>query len=88
MATLAVKAYPEDEHAVIKVKDSGVGIPREMLTRSLNSLSKSSRLLTAPTGGLGIGLTVVRHLTEMHGGTVSATSEGLGKGSEFSVRCR
>ena len=83
---ISVKAYPEDEHAVIKVKDSGVGIPREMLTRVFELFTQVEPTLDRAQGGLGIGLTIVRHLTEMHGGTVSATSEGLGKGSEFSVR--
>ena len=82
---ISVKAYPENEHVVIKVKDSGVGIPREMLTRVFELFMQVEPTLDRAQGGLGIGLTVVRHLTEMHGGTVSATSEGLGKGSEFSV---
>ena len=82
---ISVKAYPENEHVVIKVKDSGVGIPREMLTRVFELFMQVEPTLDRARGGLGIGLTVVRHLTEMHGGTVSATSEGLGKGSEFSI---
>jgi PAS domain S-box-containing protein len=80
-----VRAYPENEHVVIKVKDSGVGIPREMLSRVFELFMQVEPTLDRAQGGLGIGLTVVRHLTEMHGGSVSATSEGLGKGSEFSV---
>ena len=83
---ISVKVYPEDEHAVIKVKDSGIGIPREMLTRVFELFTQVEPTLDRAQGGLGIGLTIVRHLTEMHGGTVSATSEGLGKGTEFSVR--
>jgi PAS domain S-box-containing protein len=82
---IAIKAYPRNEHVVIKVRDSGVGIPREMLTRVFELFMQVDPTLDRAQGGLGIGLTVVRHLTEMHGGTVSATSEGLGKGSEFSV---
>jgi CheY-like chemotaxis protein len=70
---------------VVNVKDSGVGIPREMLSRVFELFMQVEPTLDRAQGGLGIGLTVVRHLTEMHGGTVSATSEGLGKGSEFSV---
>jgi PAS domain S-box-containing protein len=83
---ISVKAYPENEHAVIKVRDSGVGIPREMLARVFELFMQVDPTIDRAAGGLGIGLTVVRHLTEMHGGTVSAASEGLGKGSEFSVR--
>jgi two-component system CheB/CheR fusion protein len=82
---ISVKAHPENEHVVIKVRDSGVGIPREMLSRVFELFMQVEPTLDRARGGLGIGLTVVRHLTEMHGGTVSATSEGLGKGSEFSV---
>ena len=83
---IKVKAYPEDGYAVIKVKDSGVGIPREMLSRVFELFTQVEPTLDRAQGGLGIGLTIVRHLTEMHGGMVSGTSEGLGKGSEFSVR--
>jgi PAS domain S-box-containing protein len=82
---ISVKAYPENEHVVIKVRDSGVGIPQEMLTRVFELFTQLEPTLDRARGGLGIGLTVVRHLTEMHGGTVSAASEGLGKGSEFSI---
>jgi PAS domain S-box-containing protein len=83
---ISVKAYPENEHVVIKVRDTGTGIPREMLTRVFELFMQVDPSLDRAKGGLGIGLTVVRHLTEMHGGTVSATSEGLGKGSEFSIQ--
>jgi PAS domain S-box-containing protein len=82
---ISVRAYPENEHAVIKVRDSGVGIPREMLPRVFELFMQVDPTIDRAAGGLGIGLTVVRHITEMHGGTVSAASEGLGKGSEFSV---
>jgi PAS domain S-box-containing protein len=83
---IEITAYLENDHVVIKVKDSGVGIPREMLSRVFELFMQVDPTIDRARGGLGIGLTVVRHLTEMHGGTVSATSEGLGKGSEFSVR--
>jgi PAS domain S-box-containing protein len=83
---ISVRAYPHDDHVVIKVKDTGIGIPREMLTRVFELFTQVDPTLDRAQGGLGIGLTVVRHLTEMHGGAVSAMSEGLGKGSEFSVR--
>jgi PAS domain S-box-containing protein len=83
---ISLKAHPENEHVVIKVRDTGVGIPREMLTRVFELFTQVEPTLDRAKGGLGIGLTVVRHLTEMHGGTVSATSEGLGEGSEFCVQ--
>jgi PAS domain S-box-containing protein len=83
---IALSAFPEDEHIVIKVKDTGIGIPTEMLPRVFELFTQVNPEIDRSKGGLGIGLTVVRKLTEMHGGSVSATSEGLGLGSEFAVR--
>jgi two-component system CheB/CheR fusion protein len=83
---ITLAAYPEDHQIVIKVKDTGVGIPREMLPRVFDLFTQVNPQIDRTKGGLGIGLTVVRRLTEMHGGTVSATSDGLGQGSEFTVR--
>jgi two-component system CheB/CheR fusion protein len=83
---ITLKAYPENNQIVVKVIDTGVGIPREMLPRVFELFTQVNPQIDRTKGGLGIGLTVVRRLTEMHGGTVSATSEGLGKGSEFTVR--
>jgi PAS domain S-box-containing protein len=84
--TVSLRAYPEDDQVVIKVKDTGVGIPPEMLLRVFELFTQVNPQIDRAKGGLGIGLTVVRRLTEMHGGTVSVTSEGLGQGSEFTVR--
>ncbi|HEY3391102.1 MAG TPA: ATP-binding protein, partial [Lacipirellulaceae bacterium] len=81
-----LKAYPEDNEVVIKVRDTGVGIPQEMLPRVFELFTQVNPEIDRSKGGLGIGLTVVRRLTEKHGGTVSATSDGLGKGTEFTVR--
>jgi signal transduction histidine kinase len=81
-----VRAYADNEQLVIKVKDSGIGIPPEMLSRVFELFTQVNPGLDRSRGGLGIGLTVVRRLTEMHGGSVSATSEGPGTGSEFTVR--
>jgi PAS domain S-box-containing protein len=72
--------------ACIKVEDSGRGIPREMLPRIFDLFVQSDRALDRSQGGLGIGLTIVRSLVEMHGGTVEARSDGPGKGSTFIVR--
>lgn len=82
---ISVKTCLKNEQVVIEVRDTGVGIPREMLTRVFDLFTQVEPTLDRAKGGLGIGLTVARHLTEMHGGTVSVKSEGLGKGSEFSV---
>jgi two-component system CheB/CheR fusion protein len=75
-----------DGEVVIRVKDDGIGIPPEDLPRVFNLFVQVDSALSRATGGLGIGLTLVRHLVELHGGTVSAHSAGLGKGSEFVVR--
>jgi two-component system CheB/CheR fusion protein len=75
-----------DLHAVIRVRDTGVGISREMLPRIFDLFAQADRSLDRSQGGLGLGLTLVRSLVLMHGGTVCARSEGPGKGSEFIVR--
>jgi PAS domain S-box-containing protein len=83
---ISVRTYAKDEQLIVKVKDSGVGIPPEMLSRVFELFTQVNPTLDRSQGGLGIGLTVVRRLAEMHGGSISATSEGLGKGSEFTLR--
>jgi len=72
--------------AVVRVRDTGVGIPPEMLPRIFEMFTQVDRTLEKSHGGLGIGLTLVKRLVEMHGGSVEAHSEGPGKGSEFVVR--
>lgn len=72
-------------HVEVSVRDSGVGIPREMLPRVFDMFTQIRSSETRSQGGLGIGLTVVRSLVEMHGGTVTVFSDGPGKGSEFVV---
>ena len=74
------------EEAVIRVKDSGVGIAPEVLPRVFSLFVQADNSLARSQGGLGIGLTVVKRIVEMHGGTVLALSEGIGRGSEFIVR--
>jgi two-component system CheB/CheR fusion protein len=81
-----VEAMREDGHAVIRVRDDGVGIPRNMLESVFELFVQSNRTLDRAAGGLGVGLTLVRSLVSMHGGTVVAHSAGEGKGSEFVVR--
>jgi PAS domain S-box-containing protein len=75
-----------DGEVVFCVRDDGVGIPPEMLSKVFELFSQSEQTLDRAEGGLGIGLTLARRLTEMHGGTVAAFSNGPGKGSEFVVR--
>jgi PAS domain S-box-containing protein len=71
---------------VVKVKDSGVGIPPNMLDRVFEMFTQLDRTLERTRGGLGIGLTLVKRLVEMHGGSVTAHSAGPDQGSEFTVR--
>ncbi len=70
----------------VKVRDNGLGIPAEALPRIFQMFSQVDRNMEMAQGGLGIGLTLVRRLVEMHGGTVDAHSDGPGHGSEFTVR--
>jgi two-component system CheB/CheR fusion protein len=71
---------------VIRVKDNGVGISRQMLDSVFDLFVQARHTLDRSNGGLGVGLTLVRALVEMHGGTVAAQSDGDGTGSEFTVR--
>jgi PAS domain S-box-containing protein len=75
----------EGEQIVIRVKDTGVGIPTEVLPRVFDLFTQADRSLDRSEGGLGIGLTLVRSLIEMHGGRVEAFSAGPGHGSEFII---
>jgi PAS domain S-box-containing protein len=72
--------------AVIRVRDNGIGIAGEDLARVFDLFQQSDRTIDRAQGGLGIGLTIVKKLVEMHGGCVAATSEGAGRGSEFMLR--
>ncbi len=74
-----------DDHAVLRVRDTGVGLPPEMLEEVFGLFTQVDPSPDRAQGGLGIGLTLVRRLVEMHGGRVEASSEGLGRGSEFVV---
>ena len=76
----------EGDDAVVRVLDNGVGIPAEMLPRIFDLFTQVDGSLSRSHGGLGIGLALVRTLVEMHGGRVTATSGGLGNGSEFAVK--
>lgn len=72
--------------AVVRVRDSGIGIEKEMLPRVFELFTQAPRGLDRSKGGLGIGLTLVQRIVALHGGTIEALSEGAGKGSEFVVR--
>jgi two-component system CheB/CheR fusion protein len=81
-----IRGEQEGNQAVVRVKDTGMGIPREMLPKVFDLFTQMDRTLDRAEGGLGIGLTLVRRLTEMHGGTVFALSEGPRQGAEFVLR--
>ncbi len=72
--------------ALISIKDSGAGISQDLLKEVFQMFTQADRSLETSQGGLGIGLSIVQRLVEMHGGTVEAKSAGLGRGSEFLVR--
>ena len=76
----------DGEHVVVRVTDTGVGIPQEMLSKVFDLFTQVGQTLDRSQGGLGIGLSLVRRLAEMHGGTVGADSPGPGLGSTFTVR--
>jgi len=81
-----VCAKRERDLVVVSVRDTGVGIPKEMLGDVFNMFTQINRHLGRSQGGLGIGLGLVKRLVEMHGGTVNASSEGENRGAEFVVR--
>jgi signal transduction histidine kinase/ActR/RegA family two-component response regulator len=83
---LSLTAAREHEDIVIRVRDSGVGIPAEMLPSIFDLFTQVDRTLDRSDGGMGIGLTLVRRIMEMHGGSVHASSEGTDCGSEFELR--
>lgn len=78
--TLTVKRH---EKAEVRVRDTGMGISAEMLPRIFDLFTQMERTLDRADGGLGVGLTLVRRLTELHGGTIQVFSKGPGQGSEF-----
>jgi CheY-like chemotaxis protein len=82
---IAVTAAREGANIVFRVRDSGIGIPGELLSSIFEPFTQIDRTLARSQGGLGIGLTLVRRLVEMQGGRVFASSEGPDQGSEFTV---
>jgi two-component system CheB/CheR fusion protein len=83
---IRLRARREDGMAVIRVRDDGAGIPKELIDSIFDLFVQSNRTLDRSGGGLGVGLTLARSLVALHGGTVTAQSDGIGKGSEFVVR--
>jgi signal transduction histidine kinase/ActR/RegA family two-component response regulator len=85
---IRVTLRAEGDDAVISVEDTGVGISPALLPIIFDPYVQADRTLDRARGGLGIGLTLVRRLVELHGGTVEVSSEGEGRGSRFAVRLR
>jgi CheY-like chemotaxis protein/two-component sensor histidine kinase len=83
---IRLTAERQGSDVVVSVRDTGIGIPPDKLTSIFDMFSQVDRSLEKALGGLGIGLTLVRRLVEMHDGRVEARSEGVGRGSEFVVR--
>lgn len=84
--TIAITAARDGDEVVVSVKDDGVGIPPAELDRIFDMFMQVDGSAERSQGGLGLGLTLVKQLVEMHGGRVTARSEGEGRGSEFVVR--
>ena len=84
--SISVEAIEEDDEVVLRVRDTGIGIAPDMLPRIFELFTQGDQSLAHTSGGLGVGLTLVRRLVELHGGLVSASSEGAGRGSEFTIR--
>lgn len=81
-----VEATLENRTAVLRVVDSGIGIPRDALASIFTMFSRAPEALALDQGGLGIGLALAKQLAELHGGSLTAASEGPGKGSTFTLR--
>jgi signal transduction histidine kinase len=82
---IALVAVESDTELVIRVRDNGIGIPADLIPMIFNLFTQLDRTSGAAQSGLGIGLALVQRLVEMHGGSVTARSDGLGHGSEFVI---
>ena len=84
--TIRIDVRQRDSQAIVTISDTGMGITKELLPQIFELFVQSERSLDRSQGGLGIGLSVVKRLVEMHGGAVAAHSPGAGQGSTFEVR--
>ena len=85
-STISVRNYTDAGMAVIEVLDHGVGMEADVLPTIFDSLVQGPTTIDRSLGGLGLGLSIAKGLVELHGGTIAAHSEGVGKGSRFVVR--
>ena len=83
---IRIRPYVEGNEAVVEVSDNGIGIAPEFLPRIFDLFAQSERGLDRSQGGLGVGLTVCKQIVEMHGGSVVASSPGVGRGATFTLR--
>jgi len=83
---ISVTIQREGQEAVLRVRDNGVGITPDLLPRVFDLFTQSDQTLDRSEGGLGVGLTVVQRLVELHGGRVGVASPGVGHGAEFMIR--
>jgi PAS domain S-box-containing protein len=83
---IQLRAARQEADVIVSVSDNGIGIPADMLPRVFNMFFQSHAALARAEGGLGVGLSLVRGLVRLHGGSVEARSDGPGRGSEFTVR--
>lgn len=84
--SIIVAAWAEEDRAVAAVQDNGVGISPALMPEVFDLFTQGSRSVDRSQGGLGLGLALVKHLVELHGGLVEAASEGPGRGATFTVR--
>jgi len=82
---IVLKTNVQDGQALLEVIDDGIGMNSELVSRAFDLFAQAERTPDRALGGLGLGLALVRSLVELHGGTVSCTSPGLGEGSRFTV---
>jgi signal transduction histidine kinase len=83
---IRVESRREQGQAIVTISDNGVGIPVELLPKVFDLFVQGERTLDRAQGGLGVGLTIVRRLIEMHGGSIAVASEGVNRGATFEVR--
>ncbi len=82
---IQIRSFSSGKTAVVQIKDNGVGIPSELLPRIFDLFVQSERTLDRSQGGLGIGLSIVKRLVEMHGGSAQVRSAGIGQGATFEI---
>jgi CheY-like chemotaxis protein len=83
--TIRVRVRPEGGQAILEVDDTGMGIAASLLPRIFDLFTQGERTIDRAQGGLGLGLALVRRLTELHGGSIRAASPGVGEGATFMV---